>query len=273
MDGCILYPEQYSFIWKASFFSLFSCIYAFYNNQYDLAFVPGGVFLTSINYWYKPDYSWRRYVDMGVVYTSLIYQILRAYNAEYSKMYYFTLSLAMCFYPLGVYYYNKKQYWHSTYAHSMLHLIANISNVILYSGHIEPVTNIYLLTGDFIQNNMSNIVHVVQLLIKVNGVYDILCALSILRLVKIPYLHLDRLHLSMINNNNGNPLFERFLAYWIFTYGIMRLSVNSSIITWSYFLEAFFFANELFKHRSVYVDKALFVIFTSLLLGYISSFY
>jgi hypothetical protein len=272
MDGCILYPEQYSFIWKASFFSLFSCIYAFYNNHYDLALVPGGVFLTSINYWYKPDYSWRRYVDMGVVYTSLIYQFLRAYNAEYSKIYYVSMCFAASFYPLGIYYYNKKQYWPSTYAHSMLHLIANISNVILYSGHIEPVTNIYLLTGDFIQNNMSNIVHVVQLLIKVNGVYDILCALSILRVVNIPYL--DRLHLSMIKNNSENPLFERFLAYWIFTYGIMRLSVNNSfIVSGSYFLEALFFANELFKHRSVYVDKALFVIFTSLLIGYISSFY
>ena len=271
MDDCILYPEQYSFIWKASFFSLFSCIYAFYNNHYDLALVPGGVFLTSINYWYKPDYSWRRYVDIGYVHAALTYQLFRAYNAEYSKMYYFTLSLAMCCYLLGMYYYNKKQYWHSTYAHSMLHLIANISNVILYSGHIEPINNIYLLTCDFIQNNMLNIGRVLQFIIKANGVYDISCALSILRIINIP--HLDRIHLSMIKNNSENPLFERFLAYWIFTYGIMRLSVNSSIITWSYFLEAFFFANELFKHQSVYVDKALFVIFTSLLMGYIYSFY
>ena len=109
------------------------------------------------------------------------------------------------------------------------------------------------------------------IIIKANGIYDILCAFSILRVVKIPYLH--RLHLSMFKNNNDNLLFERFLAYWIFTYGIMRLSTNSSIITWSYYLEAFFFANELFNHKSVYVDKALFVIFSSLLLGYISSFY
>jgi hypothetical protein len=112
------------------------------------------------------------------------------------------------------------------------------------------------------------------IIIKANGIYDILCAFSILRVVKIPYLHLDRIHLSMIKNNSENPLFERFLAYWIFTYGIMRLSVNNSfIVSGSYYLEAFFFANELFNHKSVYVDKALFVIFTSLLLGYISSFY
>jgi hypothetical protein len=271
MDGCILYPEQYSFIWKASFFSLFSTMYAFYNNHYDLAFVPGGVFLTSINYWYKPDYSWRRYVDMGYVHAALTYQILRAYTAEYSKIYYVSMCFAASFYPLGIYYYNKKQYWRSTYARSMLHLFANISNIILYSGYIEPVNNIYLLTGDFIQNNMSNMVRVIQLMIKTNGVYDILCALSILRLINIPYL--DRLHLSMIKNKSENPLFERFLAYWIFTYGIMRLSSNSSIITWSYCLETFFFANELVNHKSVYLDKTLFVIFTSLLLGCVSCFH
>lgn len=107
-------------------------------------------------------------------------------------------------------------------------------------------------------------------IIKANGVYDILCALSILRLINIPYLHLDRIHLSMIKNKSENLLFERFMAYWIFTYGIMRLSVNSSLITWSYFLEAFFFANELLNHQSVYVDKSLFVIFSSLLIGYIT---
>jgi hypothetical protein len=112
------------------------------------------------------------------------------------------------------------------------------------------------------------------IIIKANGIYDILCALSILRLVKIPYLHLDRIHLSMFKSNSDNPLFERFLAYWIFTYGIMRLyAKNSFIVSGSYYLEALFFANELFNHQSVYLDKSLFVILTSLLLGYISSFY
>jgi len=66
---------------------LISCIYAIYKNHYDLALVPGGVFLTSINYWRCPDYSWRRYLDMIYVKLALIYQIYRAYNAEYCKLY------------------------------------------------------------------------------------------------------------------------------------------------------------------------------------------
>ena len=78
----------------------------------------------------------------------------------------------------------------------------------------------------------------------------------------------------MFKSNSDNLLFERFLAYWIFTYGIMRLCTNYSfIVSGSYYLEALFFANELFNHQSVYIDKSLFVILSSLFMGYICSFY
>ena len=49
-------------------------------------------------------------------------------------------------------------------------------------------------------------------IVKANGIYDILCALSILKIISIPYL--KDLHLSMIKDySNNNELFERFLAY------------------------------------------------------------
>jgi hypothetical protein len=139
INGCILYPEQYNFIWKTSFLSLFSFTYAIYKGHTDLALVAGGVFLTSINYWRKPTYSWRRKIDMVYVKTALLYQLIRAYKAEYRNQYYITIFIAICFYPISYHYYYKKQYWKSTYAHSMLHLIANISNIVLYSGMIEPI--------------------------------------------------------------------------------------------------------------------------------------
>jgi hypothetical protein len=60
-------------------------------------------------------------------------------------------------------------------------------------------------------------------IIKLNGIYDILCAISILKWIPIPYI--KDLHLSMIKESH-NLLFERFFAYWIFTYGIIRLSNN-----------------------------------------------
>jgi len=142
---CILYPEQYWLIWKLSFLSLFSAIYAAHNKHYDLIYVPGGVFLTSTLYWYKPDYSWRRYLDMGFVKLAVSYNMYRAYRSQYTIQYYTLVFIAICFYPLGIYYYKKNDYWSSTYAHCMLHIFGNIANVVLYSGKIEPAT--YYLTN------------------------------------------------------------------------------------------------------------------------------
>lgn len=140
--NCILHKDQYNFIWRMSFLSLFSSFYGIYNKQYDIAFVPFGVFLTSINYWRKPDYSWRRYLDMTYVKLAFSYQLIKAYNSDNFKLYYFLTLLTISFYSLGVYYYRKKMYWKSTYSHSMIHVLGNISNIILYSGCIAPFNNL-----------------------------------------------------------------------------------------------------------------------------------
>ncbi len=66
--------------------------------------------------------------------------IIRAYNSQYYIFYYITVFISLCFYPLGIYLYNNKLYWESTYAHSMVYIIANISNFILYTGYVMPLT-------------------------------------------------------------------------------------------------------------------------------------
>lgn len=133
----ILYPEQSKMIYNLSFLSLGSFVYALYNGHYDLSICPGGVFLTSIYYWVHPDYSWRRYLDMTYVIMALSYQLYRARSSQYMIPYYSMVCSAVSMYPLGIYYYKKKQYWNSTYAHCALHILANIANIILYSGWIE----------------------------------------------------------------------------------------------------------------------------------------
>jgi len=139
MEMEIIPPEHYNLIWRVSWISLFTSSYAAYNNYYDLALVPGSIFLTSINYWRKPDYSWRRYLDIIVVQIALMYQLIRAYNSEYSTTYYsFTFSGITMFF-VGVYYHKKneeKYVWRSTMCHISLHILANIGNVILYSGQV-----------------------------------------------------------------------------------------------------------------------------------------
>ena len=104
-------------------------------------------------------------------------------------------------------------------------------------------------------------------IVKFNGIYDIMCAQSILNFIHIPQLH--HLHLSMIKNHNyQNRLFERFFAYWIFTYGVIRLSNNYTLISYSYYLEAMFFLNE-YLINSAYRDSSFFVITISLFLGFL----
>ena len=102
--------------------------------HYDLALVPGGVFLTSLNYWRLPTYGWRRNLDVGYVCGALIYQNIRAYNMPDAVPYYYLIGIGSLFYPLSNYLYKKKCYWGSTCTHCMLHIVANIANAVLYSG-------------------------------------------------------------------------------------------------------------------------------------------
>ena len=81
--------------------------------------MSGCVFLTSVNYWRNPDYSWRRYLDMGYVKYALTCQLYKAYGAQYGRKYCAVTFIAVCFYALGVYYNKKSLYWHSAYAHCM----------------------------------------------------------------------------------------------------------------------------------------------------------
>jgi len=65
-----------------------------------------------------------------------VYQLSMAYKSEHAQLYYILISVALSFYPLGIYYY-KKNDWISTYSHITFHLLSNIGNLILYSG--KPV--------------------------------------------------------------------------------------------------------------------------------------
>ena len=130
----ILYPAQYNCILRVSFLSLLSCMYAIYCGHYDLAIVPGGVFMTSQIYWRQPTYGWRRNLDMAYVSSALIYQNICAYRMSNAVPYYYMMVVSSLLYPLNIYLYKKKYYWSSTYVHCTLHIMGNISNVVLYSG-------------------------------------------------------------------------------------------------------------------------------------------
>ena len=92
-----------------------------------------------------------------------------------------------------------------------------------------------------------------------------LSSLTILGLIKMPAI--EHAHLRMIVNNEKNEIFRRYFAYWIMTYGCMRLSDDRGIVKASYILEAVGIANEL-DLGEINNVKAVFVIASSLLLAY-----
>jgi len=138
IDKYVLEPAQCKIIYNMAYLSLVTSLYATYQQQYMLACCTSGVFVTSICYWSKPTFDTpRRYIDIVYVSSSLVYQLYRAYYSQYSVMYYSIMLCAVSFYPLGYYYYNRNRYWESTYAHCMLHILANIGNIVLYSGRFD----------------------------------------------------------------------------------------------------------------------------------------
>jgi hypothetical protein len=132
----LLTKDQANCIYTVSYLSVIPFLYAVYRDHLTLAIVPGSVFLSSIHYWKKPDYSYRRYLDMGVVKTALVYQTYMAYSAEYANIYYSFMFLGIVSYVAGIQYYKKREYWKSTYSHMMLHVLANLGNMALYSGYV-----------------------------------------------------------------------------------------------------------------------------------------
>jgi hypothetical protein len=107
-NDCILYPNQYNFLYITSYFALFTSLYAFYNGYYDFAFINIFIFITSINYWRKPDYSWRRYVDIFAVNIAFLYYIIRAYKSQNYLLYYGLFFICVICYIIGILYHKKK---------------------------------------------------------------------------------------------------------------------------------------------------------------------
>ena len=131
-----LTSSQCNYLWRLSWLTLGSSIYSGYRGYYDLSLSSGVVFLTSINYWRNPDYSYRRYLDIVCVHSALALHLYRAYYASNYLPYYMINGLAMVSYPIAIYYYKKKHYWKSVISHGFVHIFANIANYFLYSGSI-----------------------------------------------------------------------------------------------------------------------------------------
>lgn len=133
-NECLIYPPSHcKVILNVSYLSFFTGMYALYREKYDLALVPFSVGITSQLYWRNPIRNCSmRYIDILTVIIGLFYQLHYAYYSNKIVPYASTVLIALLFYPISNFYYDTNL-WLSVYLYSLLHVFANISNIILYS--------------------------------------------------------------------------------------------------------------------------------------------
>ena len=134
---------QAHFIWYCAWLSLPSAVYAYAaaaaaTTTRHLAIIPTAVWLTSLFYWRHPvRKSWRRTLDIAVVFTGVTYQTYYAYRYTSPTQFatYTTLiaASASCYITSNVLM-KRGRLWPATYAHASIHFIANVANMVLYSG-------------------------------------------------------------------------------------------------------------------------------------------
>ena len=134
---------QANFIWRCAWFSVSSAIYAASASATastattHLAVVPASVFATSLLYWRNPvRNSWRRTLDMAVVFSGVTYQTYYAFrhirDTPAMKIYSALIGCSAACYVLSQYFMGRGLLWPATYAHASIHLVANVANLVLY---------------------------------------------------------------------------------------------------------------------------------------------
>ena len=96
----------------------------------------------------------------------------------------------------------------------------------------------------------------------INGVYDVLCALCILLLPET--CPLSKLHLDVFaeEQHRNHPIVRRLMAFWVMTYGLVRLvaGVEGTYVlaaSVTYFMEALYFAHEGWHRTTVWWKSAV----------------
>jgi hypothetical protein len=148
LDVCICNPYQYNYLWCTSWMFLATTFYTIYQRKYEFILCPGGIFLTSINYWKKPVYnSWQRNLDIIYVNSIIIYNILRSFGAENGFLFCKYIFYSFISYLISNYNQSMKRNYVSALLHSFVHLFCNIAFINLYSGHILPLCDNSLFAG------------------------------------------------------------------------------------------------------------------------------
>jgi hypothetical protein len=128
--------------WYCAWFSIPSAIYANSHQPASthLAIIPTSVWATSLLYWRNPVRdSWRRILDMAVVFTGLTYNTyyaVRHASPTHFGVYAALIGTSAVCYGVSNYLMTRGRIWPATYAHASVHLVANVANILLYDSII-----------------------------------------------------------------------------------------------------------------------------------------
>lgn len=111
--------------------------------------------------------------------------------------------------------------------------------------------------------------NIVSLLLVTNGIYDIVCSVCILYGNIPPF---STLHSNMFSRTLETSE-KRIMAYWIATYGVVRLYSGITLEALplsaaTYLGEAFCFEYEHYNSQKMIVEKVRFVSISSIFLGF-----
>ena len=84
-------------------------------------------------------------------------------------------------------------------------------------------------------------------IVKIDGIYDIISSLCILKFIDLPVISKFRLNMIVYIPENNIILFERYFAYFLFINGIVKLNNNYLLIFTLYGSESLFLCNEVLK--------------------------
>ncbi len=133
----------------------FMCgLYGFYKNQYMLATFPFVVVVTSLNYWRKPNYGWRRNIDIATVITGLSLYLYTSFKTNQQRMYGANICICGGLYGLSWYLYKKGYNWLSTISHGSIYVVLNTANALLYQGLSELATSGFATSGLMVSGRM-----------------------------------------------------------------------------------------------------------------------
>ena len=138
-SGRCVPPAQAAFLFRVSALALCSGCVALASGHADLCWVPFSVAATSLLYWRAPTYSWRRYADMAAVQVGLWYQVFRAAGADHMAAFYLLNCCAAAAFFAGLRLDGESRAtssWPGVLCHGLVHVLANVANVALYSGCI-----------------------------------------------------------------------------------------------------------------------------------------